>query len=128
MVDFDEEKQIERLNEIKKTEEEDVVKILADRYGYNYADLGPTPINSDALKILNEEESRQSGIVIFNKVNKKIQAAILSPNNEKTISVLERLKNEGYIPSVFMASKKSLEKACEIQRSFPLLRKPSWCF
>src|ERR1035437_4187227 len=111
MVDFDETKQNKHLEEMRKNEEEDVVKILADRYGLGYLDLGPIQVNSDALRIVNEEESRASNIAVFDMVNKKIQVAILSPNNDKTTSVLKQLSDQGYSPVVHMVSKKSLEKA-----------------
>jgi type IV pilus assembly protein PilB len=111
MVDFDEEKQTKRLEEMRKNEEEDVSRILAGRYGYNYLDLSSIPINSDALRILNEEEARASNVAIFAMVGKKIEAAIISPKDEKTISVINKLSADGYFPIVHMASKKSLEKA-----------------
>ncbi len=111
MVDFDETKQDKRIEEMRKNEEEDVIKILASRYGYNYLNLGTIAINSDALRIINEEEARESNIAVFNIVNKKIQVAILSPNNDKTVSIIKRLTDDGYMPTVFMVSKKSLEKA-----------------
>jgi type IV pilus assembly protein PilB len=111
MVDFDEEKQNKRLEEMRKNEEEDVSRILAGRYGYNYLDLSAIPINSDALRILNEEEARTANVAVFDMVSKKIQVAIISPNDEKTISIINRLSNDGYFPVVHMVSKKSLEKA-----------------
>ena len=113
MVDFDETKENKRLDEMRKNEEEDIVKILAARYGYNYLDLGPIRVNSDALRIINQEEARESNIAIFDMVGKKLEVAIISPNNEKTVSILNRLSAEGYFPTVFMVSKKSLEKAWE---------------
>ncbi len=111
MVDFDETKQDKRLEEMRKNEEEDVSRILAGRYGYNYLDLSAIPINSDALRILNEEDSRAANVAIFDMVSKKIQVAIISPNDEKTIAVINRLSEQGYFPVVHMVSRKSLEKA-----------------
>ncbi len=111
MVDFDELKQNKRLEEMRKNEEEEVSRILASKYGYNYLDLSSLPINSDALRILNEEESRNADIAIFNAVGKSIEVAIMSPHNEKTMSVINKLSNDGYFPTVHMVSKKSLEKA-----------------
>jgi type II secretory ATPase GspE/PulE/Tfp pilus assembly ATPase PilB-like protein len=113
MVDFDEEKQKAHLDELRKREEEDVVKILAAKYGYGYLDLSSIKINSDALRIINEEEARAANIAIFDMVSKKLQVAITSPNNDKTISIIERLSSMGYFPTVYMVSKKSLEKAWE---------------
>ena len=118
MVDFDEEKQNKRLEEMRKKEEEDVSKILAGRYGYNYLDLSGVPINSDALRILNEEEARASDIAIFSMLGKKIQAAIISPKNEKTMAVLNRLSGLGYFPTAFMVTKASLEKAWSRYKDF----------
>jgi type IV pilus assembly protein PilB len=111
MVDFDESKQNKHLEEMRKSEEEDVSRILAGRYGYNYLDLSAIPINSDALRILNEEEARASNVAVFDMVGKKIQIAIISPKDEKTISIINRLSGDGYFPVVHMVSKKSLEKA-----------------
>lgn len=111
MVDFDELKQNKRLEEMRKNEEEDVSRILAGRYGYNYLDLSAIPINSDALRVINEEDARASNIAVFAAVGKKIQVAIISPNDEKTIAVINKLSSDGYFPTVHMVSKKSLEKA-----------------
>jgi len=111
MVDFDEDKQKKKLEDMRKSEEEDVSRILAGRYGYNYLDLSAIPINSDAIRLLNEEEARASNVAIFDMVGKKLQVAILSPNDEKTKSILDRLMNDGYFPAAHMVSKKSLEKA-----------------
>ncbi len=113
MVDFDEEKQKGRLEELRRREEEDVVKILAEKYGYGYLDLSPIKINSDALRLINEEEARAANIAVFDMVNKKIQVAILSPNNDKTVAEVNKLSSLGYFPVVHMVSKKSLDKAWE---------------
>ena len=111
MVDFDESKQNKRLEEMRKNEEEDVSRILAGRYGYNYLDLSSLPINSDALRIINEEEARASNVAVFDMVGKKIQVAIISPKDDKTVSVINKLSTLGYFPVVHMVSKRSLEKA-----------------
>lgn len=111
MVDFDETKQTARIDELKKREEEDVAKLLASRYGIGYLDLAPIPINTDALRIIPEDLARETNTAVFQEVNKKIQVAVLSPNHEKTIALLKKLSEDGYIPVVFMVSKASLEKA-----------------
>jgi len=111
MVTFDEDKQGKRLEEMRKIEEEDVAQILANRYGLNYLDLAPVPINSDALKILTEETSRLGNLAVFDAVAKKIQVAVLAPQNEKTLAVLKQLNEDGYFPTLHMVSKASLEKA-----------------
>ncbi|MFH1607495.1 MAG: type II/IV secretion system protein [Nanoarchaeota archaeon] len=103
---------------MRKTEEEDVSRILAGRYGYNYLDLGAIPINSDAIRIINEEEARASNVAVFDMLGKKIQVAIISPKDEKTISVINKLSDTGYFPAVHMVSKRSLEKAWSRYKDF----------
>ena len=59
MTDFsNEEKQEKRLAELRKKEEEDIVRILAARYDLNFIDLKPIPINTDALRLIPEENAR----------------------------------------------------------------------
>jgi type IV pilus assembly protein PilB len=111
MVDFDEDKQKKRLEEMRKIEEEDVSRILANKYGLNYLDLGPIAINSDALRIVGEEDARMANLAVFDAVAKKIQVAVLSPENEKTQSLVKILEKDGYYPTLHMVSKASLEKA-----------------
>ena len=111
MVDFDEDKQKKRLEEMRKIEEEDVSRILAGKYGLNYIDLGPIAINSDAIRIVGEEEARMANVAVFDAVAKKIQVAVLSPQNEKTQALIKILETNGYYPTMHMVSKASLEKA-----------------
>jgi type IV pilus assembly protein PilB len=111
MVTFDEEKQSKRLEEMRKMEEEDVSRLLAGKYNLNYLNLGPVPINSDALKLVSEEDARNANMAVFDAVAKKIQVAVLSPENEKTQALLNRLINDNYSPTLHMVTKASLEKA-----------------
>lgn len=113
MVQFNEEKQLKRLEELKKKEEENLARTLAPKYGLDYLDLSVVPINIDALRLIREDEARASEIGVFNQINKRIDIAILSPNNPKTLEVIEKLKQEGYTPRLHMVSHQSLQKIWE---------------
>jgi type IV pilus assembly protein PilB len=114
MSDFpNEDKQTKRLEELRKKEEEDVIRILATRYGLNFIDLKPIPINTDALRLIPEELARETKMAVFDKVGKKIQVAVFSPKNEKAILVLKKLEEDGYKLQTSMATTASLEKAWE---------------
>ena len=114
MPDFaNEEKQEKRLLELRKKEEEDVVRILATRYGLNFIDLKPISINTDGLKLIPEDIAREAKIAIFDKVAKKLQVAVFSPKNDKAVIILNNLEAEGYKLQVNMATTASLEKAWE---------------
>jgi type IV pilus assembly protein PilB len=112
MIDFsNEEKQKERLEELRKKEEEDVVRILATRYGLNFIDLKTISINTDALRMIPEDIAREAKIALFDKIGKRIQAAVFSPKNEKATILLNKLTADGFRVQTSMTTTASLEKA-----------------
>lgn len=112
MTTFDNEKKRDvRLEELRKKEEEDVIRILATRYGLNFIDLKPLSINTDALRLIPEENAREAKMAAFDRVGKKVQVAVFSPKNEKAAIILNNLEAEGYKLQISMATTASLEKA-----------------
>lgn len=109
-VQFNEDKQRQKLEELREREEEGLAEAMSKKYGLPYADLGVAPINIDALRVIKEAEARDAKVAPFNIINKKVSLAIISPNNPKTVDIVENLKSRGYIPTVFMASHQSLQK------------------
>ncbi len=116
MAIFDEQKQKERLEEFHKREEEDLVSILAERYGLPYLDLSGISVNGDALKLVPEDLARESGIALFQVTGKKLKAAVLSPKNDKVKKIVDDLSRKGYQVSLYMSSKASLAKAWNIYK------------
>lgn len=112
-IEFNENKQIRKLSALREEEEEGLAKLMSQKYGLSYIDLGISPINIDALRILKESESRSSEVAPFNIINKNVSLAIISPNNPKTIDTIEGLKERGYKLNLFMVSHQSLEKVWE---------------
>jgi len=110
MVTFDEEKQEESVRLLREKEEEDLAAALAERHGVPYIDLSIHPIDLDSLRVIKETEARAAGLAVFNATDKKIDIAVLSPQNEKTTEAIEDLKRRGYLPEIFMASHQSLER------------------
>lgn len=111
MTDFNEDKQNSRLDEIRKKEEEDVAQILAHRHNLTYINLYPVPINTDALRLIEEADARAGKMAVFNLVGKKIDVALVSIENPLTKQVLDQLERKGYEPRIFMVSPLGLEKA-----------------
>ena len=109
-IHFDEDKQRNKLEDLRETEEESFAQIMAQKYGLAYIDLGVNPVNIDALRIIKEEDARAAQIAPFKIVNKKVSIAIISPNDPKTTEAIEDLKARGYDPILFMASHQSLQK------------------
>lgn len=107
----DEEKQKQRLDELRRKEEEDVVRILATRYGLNFIDLKTIPINADALKIVTEDMAREAKLAVYDKVGKKLKIVLFSPKNEKATIIIKQLEYAGYKTEISMTTTASLEKA-----------------
>jgi type IV pilus assembly protein PilB len=111
MQEFDDKKQDDRLLFLRKREEEDLIKILSDKYGIPYIDLSTVSIEGDALKLLTEEKARAAEIATFQLINKKVFIAARSPDRNDTKIVIEEIKAKGYSPTLFIASTASLERA-----------------
>jgi len=113
MVTFDEEKQKKQLEELRLVEQEDLARLLAEKYSVPYIDLSATSINTDALRLIPEEISHSAKIVAFEKVGKKITVAALSPKEKNALAVIQELEDQGLKPDVYIATEKSLERAWE---------------
>lgn len=111
MLKFDEDKQNQKIHELRIQEEEQSAQLFADRYGTLYIDLTRVPINTDALRLIPEPEVRENKIAVFDIIGRKISVAIHSPTDEKTQQSIKTLETKGYTPTLFMASSLSLEKA-----------------
>ncbi len=110
LPDFNEEKSLKKFDILRKQEEEDLAQALSGKYGVGYLDLSIIPINIDALRVIREDDARTSQIAAFNIIDKKIDVAVLSPQSDRTISAIEKLKDAGYSPTIYMVSHESLRK------------------
>lgn len=111
MVHFDEDKQKRKINDLLKHEEEELVQFLSAKYSLGYIDLSVTPVNTDALRLIDEKTSRENKIAAFSIVDKKVKVAARNPEDEKTKEILEDIKKKGFIPTLYICSMMSLEKA-----------------
>ncbi|MFA6095583.1 MAG: ATPase, T2SS/T4P/T4SS family, partial [Candidatus Paceibacterota bacterium] len=110
-VNFDEEKQDKKLDESRKREEIDIAQIVAARYGLEYVDLMPVPINMDALRLIPDAEARDAKVAAFSLIGKRVLVAAISPINPKTVQAIDRLSAKGYEVTTVVTSSEGLEKA-----------------
>ena len=108
---FDTKKEDEKLAEVHEREEEDVARILSEKYGMTYVDLALKEIDSDALRIIPEEEARAAETVAFARVAKKLSLAVHNPNNPALPKLRDELMAREFTLEEFLVSKKSLERA-----------------
>ncbi len=108
---FDEDKKNQQLRQMRQEEDERLVMMLSDRHSIPYINLSTVSINTDALRLLEQETAKSSESVIFDIVGKKISLAIYNPQNPKLETVVDDLKRKGYEIIFYITSVYSLEKA-----------------
>ncbi len=111
MIQFDEDKQEKRISDLYRREEEEVAQMLASRSGIKYVNFTYSPVNSDAIRLIEEKEAREARIVAFDRHDKRVDVAIISPQFEAALQSIERLKAKGHEVVIHIASMGSLEKA-----------------
>jgi type IV pilus assembly protein PilB len=116
MIQFDEERSKADLDALRGTEEEELASTLSSKYGVPYIDLSVHPINIDALRVVKEADARKAEVAVFNITDKKIDVAVLAPDNPAVQEMIKEFKTRGYIPEVYMASHASLNKVWERYR------------
>lgn len=109
-VQFNEDKQRQKVDELHEQEEEGLAAMMSKKYGLPYIDLSVSPINIDALRVVKEQEARKAEVAPFNIINKKVSLVIISPNKNETVALIQDLKDRGFTPLLFMASHQSLAK------------------
>lgn len=113
MPQFDEVAQNKKLAELHRKEEEELIRVLSGKYGHQYLNLNGIGINTDALRLIDEQTARAAEIAAFDKTGAKLRVAIRNPNSAGTKKVLEELASRGFKAEIFMASTASLEHAWE---------------
>ena len=109
-----------KLAQVREREEEDVARILSEKYGMAYADLSIGAIDADALRVIPEERARAAGAAAFAKVAKALSLAIHDPNNPVLADLESDLAGRGYTTHKFLVSKRSLDKALERYKDLSL--------
>ncbi len=115
-IQFDEDKQNRKLNDLHHKEEEDLVQLLSGKYGLEYVNLSTTPVNTDALRLVTEDQARKALVAPYAIINKKVKVAARNPQDEKTLEVLEDIKTKGYAPELYITSSQGLEKAWKMYK------------
>lgn len=111
MAQFDDEKQTKLLADLRKREEEELVQHTAQKIGVAYIDLNGIGIDTDALKVIPEEESRRLEMAAFRGTAKDLHVAARSPLREATRDKVTELTKQGYQVNLYMVSQRSLAKA-----------------
>jgi type IV pilus assembly protein PilB len=110
-LQFDDEKQNRQVAELHNKESEDLAQLLSQRYGVGYVKLQDTSINTNALRLIPQDEAEKAKIAAFNILNKKVAVAVISPSREDTQNALKDLESRGYNIELYITSDRGLEHA-----------------
>ncbi|VAW31937.1 Type IV fimbrial assembly, ATPase PilB, partial [hydrothermal vent metagenome] len=108
---FDTKLEEERLKRARESEEEDVARILSEKYRIAYTDLSIQNVDSDALRLIPEDVAKKTEAIAFSKKMKNVSLAVLNPNNPNLPELVRSIEDRGYHVSKFLISKKSLDHA-----------------
>lgn len=106
---FDDAVQNHKLEDMRKAEEEELVKILSDKYGLPYIDLHGMAPEPDAMQLVKPEDAKEAGCAPFKIVGRKLHVAVLGPTNPKLEEILRPLETRGYEIIMYLASHSSVE-------------------
>ena len=108
---FDTEAEERKLAEIHEREEEDVARLLSEKYALEYADLRLTDVDGDALRLIPEAKAREAEAAAFGRTAKLISLGVHNPGNERLDELRADIRGRGFTLKEFLVSKKSLEHA-----------------
>lgn len=111
MLQFDEEKELKKMDDLKKKEEEELIQMLAEqKYNIAYVNLNNIPIENEAVRAITEAEARAIEVAPFKILGHTIHVAVHSPERREVQDLLKTMKAKGLEPIFYMASRASLEK------------------
>jgi type II secretory ATPase GspE/PulE/Tfp pilus assembly ATPase PilB-like protein len=111
MVVFGDTEEAKRVEFLRRREEEELAQMLAGKYGVQYVDLSLVAVNTDALRLLSEDEAKLAEVAVFGRVGKRVNIAARAPENPKVKTVVQKLQDLGYEVTVFITSQESLRRA-----------------
>ena len=98
----------EQLLKIRREAEEKETQQRALRAGTGYLNLTATPIQIEALKLVNEEEARRLMVAPFQFKQKEIALAVLDLQEKGVSELIKKLESQGYQVKLFLVSSASL--------------------
>lgn len=110
-TNFHDQKSEERLEQLHKREEEELARVLSQKYGVEYTDLSSKSIDTDALKLVAEVDARKAEVAPFRKIGKRLFVAMRAPERDDSVQIIQNLERLDYQVRRFMVSKASLEHA-----------------
>src|SRR3989344_2386944 len=94
---FEEKKEREKFEELRKKEEEEAAQRFSEKIGIPYIDISAQTINAHSLSTIDEETARRAHLAVIQKFGSNLKVAVKNPRNPQTMLMIENLKNKGLI-------------------------------
>ena len=108
VLKFRDQKTDERIEQLRKREEEGLAQVLSGKYGIEYTDLTSKSIDVDALQLMPEEIAREAEVAAFRRIGKRLFVAMRAPERDNSLQAVSDLERKGYQVRRFMVSRPSL--------------------
>ena len=102
-----------KLQEIQTKEHAEEYSARANKFGLPFSTLKGVPIDTEALNILSEEESRKSNLAVLYKNENKLIIALLDPENPDTKETINSLKEKKFILDLLITTPDILNSVLE---------------
>lgn len=99
------------ISSFRRMEEEEMASAFAASLGLPYIDTNVVPINSESLKLLSENDSRDFQTAVIQKIGKIATMVCVDPTNQKTEDFITKLQDEnGWQIKLFVISRSNMER------------------
>ena len=106
---FDVKAQDAQVADLLKSEEEDLMKVLSDKYGLPYINLQSIAPEPDALRFIKEIDARRAQVAPFKLVGRKLYVATPAPASPAVEELLRPIETRGTELVLYLCSHASLE-------------------
>ena len=110
-MEFEGDKKIKVIKDARAEEEERLLRDIAERNSIGFLPERATSVMSmKALSRLEEQESKDAGLVIFRGAGRNIDVASRDYSNRNTDEMVKKLEGQGLTVNKYLASNKTIEK------------------
>jgi len=99
-----------KLEEIRLQGKEKSSHTLADSLGLPFSDLHATPIDMEALAVVDKETAMTAHMAVIYRSGHNIIVAVLDPASPTTKEAIATLEKRGYSPKLLVTTNEALEK------------------
>jgi len=101
----------QNMDEINRELQEKATLNKAMELKIPYVNIAKTPLNPDFFNEITLKTAKNSRVIPFFKVGKKLRIAVDEVDREETLNLIENLKEKGFEVSINLASKSGIDEA-----------------